>query len=86
MICRSEYAAGKQFTILIAGRDHVFLWRLMHWQDVLIFVDDGVAYYQDAIIAHAINQLQQLIEPVVLAQCIEMFPNVRLENIDMAVD
>ena len=32
MICGGEHAAGEQLAILIAGRDHVLLWRLVHRQ------------------------------------------------------
>ena len=37
MIGRCKHASGEQFAVLVAGRDHVFLWSLVHRQDVLVF-------------------------------------------------
>ena len=87
MIGRCENASGKQFAILVAGRDHVFLWSLVHRQDVLVFVDDGIADHaeRDNHATRSINS-QKFIETAILAQRIEMFADMRLKNIEVAVD
>ena len=86
VIGRREHAAGKQFAILVAGRDHVLLRSLVHRQDVLILVDDGIADHKHAVIAHAVDQLQKLVEAAILPQRIEVLADMRLEDVEMAID
>ena len=87
VIGRREYAAGKQFAILVAGRDHVFLGRLAHRQDVLILVDDGVADEQHAIVATLLDQLAATrSRPPFCAQRVEVLADMRLEHVEVAID
>ena len=86
MIGGGEDAAGEQFTILIAGRDHVFLGRLVHWQDVLVLVDDGVTDDENMVVGDALDQLAELVEAAVLAHRVEMLTDMRLEDVEVEVD
>ena len=61
VIGRRKNAAGEQFAILIARRDHVLLRRLVHRQDILVLVDDGVADDEHAVVRDALDQFAELI-------------------------
>src|SRR5580704_11994106 len=79
-------ATGKQFAILIACRDHVLLRSLVHRQDVLVLVDDGIADDEDTVIGNALDQVAELLEAAVLAERVEMLADMRLEHVEVAVD
>ena len=69
-----------------SGRDHVLLGRLVHRQDVLVLVDDGVADDEHAVVGNALDQVDELVEAAVLAQRVEMLADMRLEHVEMAID
>ena len=52
----------------------------------MVFVDDRIADHEHAVIADAIDQLQKFIKTAILAQRIEMLADMRLEDIEVAVD
>ena len=58
----------------------------MHRQDVLVLVDDGVADDENTVIGDALDQLAELVEAAVLAQRVEMLADMRLEDVEVAVD
>ena len=61
-----DHATGEQLTVLESSRDDAFLRRLSHRQDVLVFVDDGVANDKDAITANAVDQFEHFRETAVV--------------------
>ena len=52
----------------------------------MIFVDDGIADHEHAVIADAVDQLQKFVETAILAQRIEMLADMRFEDVEVAVD
>jgi len=52
----------------------------------LVFIDDGVADDHDAIVAHAVDQIEHFRQTVVVAQRPQVLADERLEDIQMAID
>ena len=58
----------------------------MHWQDVLVLVNDGVADDENTVVGDTLDKLAELVEAAVLAQRVEMLADMRLEDIEVAVN
>src|ERR1700684_2726470 len=86
MISRRKDTSGEQLAILITGRDHVLLRSFVHRQHVLILVDDGIADDEHTIIGNAVDKITYFLKPAVFAQRVEVFADVRLENVEMTID
>src|ERR1700730_7633559 len=86
MIGGGENAPGEYLIVLVARRDDVFLGRLTHRNDVLIFIDDGVADEDDAVVLYLFDKAEDRIEAAIIAKSRQMVADVRFENIEVPVD
>ena len=67
-----DHATGEQLTVLETSRDNALLRGLSHRQDVLVFVDDGIADDYDTIIANAVDQFEHFRETAVVTHRLEV--------------
>src|SRR6516225_5347585 len=86
VVCRRKNAACKHLVVLVACRDDILFRRFADRQHILVFVDDRVTDDKHAIVAYPVEQPQYLAQAPVAAQRAQMFANVRLEHVEMAID
>src|SRR5260370_41080666 len=66
--------------VLIPRRDDVFLGRFSHRDDVLVFVDDGVADENHAIVVDRLDGIYDRAEAAIVAQLAQMIADGKLKD------